>query len=89
MCGEYLAGYHSGYGDHYFANQHPASFPPQLAADHIRTWTNPGDLVLDPMSGSGTVLRAAIDLGRRAVGIEIHEPYCELIATRMAQGVML
>ena len=57
-----------------------------LANDHILTWTNPGDLVLDPMAGS--TLRAALDLGRRAVGMEIHEPYCDLIRRRMAQEVM-
>ena len=70
------------------ATKHPAVMPIALAADHIRTWTNPGDLVLDPMAGSGTTLRAAKDLGRRYVGIEIHEPYCELIRDRMAQSVL-
>ena len=68
--------------------KHPATFPYALAADHIRTWSNPGDLVLDPMAGSGTVLRAAKDLGRRYVGVEIHEPYCALIRDRLAQSVM-
>ena len=85
--------YNTSFGKHHpgypAAHEHPATFPYKLAADHIRTWTNPGDLVLDPMAGSGTTLRAAIDLGRRAVGIEIHKSYCELIATRLAQGVML
>ena len=69
-------------------HEHPAVFPLALAKDHIRTWTNPGDLVLDPMAGSGTVLRAAMDLERRAVGIEIHEPYVGLIRRRLAQQVM-
>ena len=68
--------------------EHPATFAYALAADHIRTWTNPGDLVIDPMAGSGTTIRAAVNLGRRAVGIEIHEPYVDLIHRRMAQGVM-
>ena len=50
----------------------------------IRTWTNPGDLVLDPMAGSGTALKAAVELGRIAVGIEIEEGYCRLIREHMA-----
>ena len=69
-------------------NAHPARFPPQLARDHILRWTNPGDLVIDPMVGSGTTLRAAADLGRRAIGIEINPEYCELIRRRMAQSVL-
>ena len=70
------------------AHNHPAIFPLALAKDHIRTWTNPGDVVLDPMAGSGTVLRAAKDLGRNSIAIEIHEPYVDLIRRRMAQEVM-
>ena len=68
--------------------QHPARFPVQLARDHILSWTNPGDLVIDPMVGSGTTLRAAADLGRRASGIEINPEYCDLIRRRMAQSVL-
>ena len=70
------------------AHEHPAIFPLALAKDHIRTWTNPGDVVLDPMAGSGTVLRAAKDLGRTAIGVEIHEDYLPIITGRMAQSVM-
>ena len=66
---------------------HPARFPLQLARDHILSRTNPGDLVIDPMAGSGTTLRAAADLGRRAIRIEINPEYGQLIRRRLAQSV--
>lgn len=77
-------------GDLHFSviSDHPATFPYRLAADHIRSWSNAGDLVLDPMAGSGTTLRAAVNLGRRAVGVEVNPDYCDLIHRRMAQQVM-
>ena len=64
---------------------HPAMFPEGLARDHITTWTNLKDIVLDPMSGSGTVLKQAEKLNRRWIGIEIEEKYCEIAAKRIEQ----
>lgn len=63
---------------------HPASFPLQLALDHVKTWTNEGDVVLDPFCGSGTTCRAAADLGRQWIGIEVDSQYAEMAKTRLA-----
>jgi DNA modification methylase len=59
---------------------HPAPFPPELPWRAILSTTERGDLVLDPYAGSGTTLRAAMRLGRRAIGIEREERFCEEMA---------
>jgi site-specific DNA-methyltransferase (adenine-specific) len=69
-------------------NEHPAPFPQSLASDHIQSWSNPGDVVLDPFAGSGTTLKAAKELGRRFVGIEINAEYVEICQRRIAQEVL-
>lgn len=63
---------------------HPAIFPLKLAEDHIKSWTNEGDLVLDPMSGSGQTLIAAKKLKRNYLGFDICEDYCKLIEQRLS-----
>lgn len=63
--------------------KHPAVFPEQLANDHILTWSNEGDLVLDPFSGSGTTAKMALLNGRDFVGFEISEEYCEMANNRI------
>lgn len=68
--------------------KHPAVMPTELARNCIRLSTWPGEVVLDPFMGSGTTLLAAKELGRRAIGIELSEAYCELAASRLAQGVL-
>jgi len=60
---------------------HPAAFPEQLASDHIISWSNEGDTVLDPMMGSGTTGKRAKILNRHFIGIEISKEYFD-IATR-------
>jgi DNA modification methylase len=64
---------------------HPAPFPLKLATRAIET--SAANRILDPYMGSGTTLRAAKDLGRKAIGIEIEEKYCEIAAKRMSQEV--
>lgn len=63
--------------------EHPATFPEALASDHIRTWSNEGDLVLDPFAGSGTTLKMAKLNRRDYLGIEISPEYCEIINKRL------
>lgn len=70
------------------AFQHPAIFPEQLAADHIKTWSNKGDLVLDPMNGSGTTIKMAKLLDRRFIGIDVSAKYCEIARKRLAQEIL-
>jgi len=65
------------------AKGHPAPFPIALAKDHIQSWTNPGDLILDPMCGSGTTCKAANHMGRHYIGIDISPDYCQLARDRI------
>ena len=67
---------------------HPCPFPESLVSPLIEASCPRGGIVLDPFAGSGTTLRVAKDLGRKAIGIEREERYCELIAKRMAQDVL-
>lgn len=65
------------------AFNHPAIFPEKLAAEHILSWTNKGDLVFDPMMGSGTTCKMAKQLGRNYIGCDISEEYVELARKRL------
>lgn len=67
---------------------HPCPKPLPLMLQLVRQFTDPGETILDPFMGSGTTLRAAKDAGRKAIGIEINEAYCEVAAKRMAQEVL-
>lgn len=69
-------------------NDHPASMPEKLASDLVQSWSNPGDIVLDPFAGSGTTLKAAKELNRRYIGIEINPEYVEMCNNRTAQEVL-
>jgi DNA modification methylase len=62
---------------------HPAIFPEKLAEDHILSWSNEGDIILDPMAGSGTTLKMAKKNNRNYIGIEISEEYCKIAEERI------
>jgi len=65
--------------------KHPASFPQKLAEDHILSWSNPGDVILDPMCGSGTTCKMAVKHQRQYIGIDISKKYCELARERVCK----
>ena len=71
-----------------FKNEHPTTKPSQLIDDLVGLFSDLGDTILDPFMGSGTTLRAAKDLGRQCIGIEIEEKYCEIAVRRLAQTVL-
>ena len=64
-------------------NGHPAPFPEQLANDHILSWSNKGDTILDPMCGSGTTCKMAKKNGRKYIGIDVSIKYCEVARRRV------
>lgn len=66
---------------------HPCPKPIKWMRWALRRASRPGELVLDPFMGTGTTLRAAKDLGHKAIGIEVNERYCEIAARRLSQEV--
>lgn len=67
-------------------NGHPAQFPEQLAKDHIISWSNEGDTVLDPFMGSGTTGKMAVLNNRHFIGIELDESYFDIAKQRIKQA---
>ena len=65
------------------AYEHPAIFPEELANDHIITWSNKGDVVMDIFMGSGTTAKMAIVNDRKWIGFEISKEYCDIIEKRI------
>ena len=70
------------------AHEHPAIFPEKLARDHIYTWSNAGDLIYDPMMGSGTVAKMALLSERQYIGSEINKKYCNIAEKRISQKIL-
>lgn len=66
---------------------HPAVFPEQLAADHIVSWSNEGDIVLDPFMGSGTTGKMALLNNRNYIGFEICKDYCDIASKRIKEAM--
>lgn len=67
------------------ASNHPAMFPIKLATDHIVSWCPPDGTVMDPLSGSGTVVKACHDLSMRGIGIEIDTTYHNIAVNRIKE----
>lgn len=68
------------------AYQHPAIFPEKLVEDHILSWSNERDVVLDPFGGSGTTAKIARKLNRQWILIEAVEEYCKIAAERLGES---
>lgn len=69
------------------ASRHPAIFPEQLVKDHIISWSNEGDIVLDCFMGSGTTAKMALLNNRKFIGFEISQEYCEIAKQRLEESV--
>jgi len=61
--------------------KHPAVFPIEIPIRHIKSWTNEGDVVLDPFMGSGTTALAALELNRHYIGLEMNQDYVDIANT--------
>jgi DNA modification methylase len=75
--------YNQTAGHDKYSKQHSAPFPEQLAQDHIISWSNEGDIVLDPFMGSGTTAKMAILNNRQYIGFELSKKYCDLANKRI------
>ena len=83
---EYSVGLHHTTSDK-IAFEDPAIFPEQLVSDHILTWSNEGDIILDPFVGSGTTAKMAKLNNRHYIGFDISEEYCALAEKRISLTV--
>ena len=70
------------------AFEHPAIFPEKLAEDHIISWSNEGDVILDIFSGSGTTCKMAKKNNRQYIGFDLNERYCEIAEQRIRDMVL-
>lgn len=71
--------------------KHPATMPEELARGHVKTWSDPGDIVIDPFMGSGTTAQVCIEEDRKFIGFEIDEQYhsmCEQRITPLTNNIL-
>lgn len=64
---------------------HPAVFPEKLAEDHILSWSNENDIILDPFMGSGTTAKMSLLNNRNYIGFEISKEYCDMAENRLSK----
>jgi site-specific DNA-methyltransferase (adenine-specific) len=87
--------YHNHAHDYFYAQPekmgaygHPCPKPIKYYSWIASRFSKPGQTILDPFMGSGTALRSAMDLGRKAIGIDVSERYCQIAAERLRQSVL-
>lgn len=73
----------NGSGDDKFSKMHPATFPEKLIQNHILTWSNECEIVMDIFIGSGTTAKMALKNNRNFIGFEISDEYCEVAKQRI------
>jgi len=83
--GDYQARSNVWYFEPERRSKHPAPFPEQLAHDHILSWSNEGDIVFDPFTGSGTTAKMAIANNRKYIGAEISQEYVDIANQRIEE----
>jgi len=81
---EYTAGFGNSTSDN-LAYKHPAIFPEKLANDHIISWSNENDIILDPFMGSGTTAKMAILNKRKFIGFELSQEYVDIANQRIKE----
>jgi DNA modification methylase len=87
VCGEFSRRNNWWYIPPQKGGEHPAVFPLALAQDHILSWSNENDVILDPFLGSGTTGVACVNLNRRFIGIEKDESYYNIAKERIAKAI--
>ena len=84
----YSTGYNKSSKDK-IAFKHPAVFPEKLAEDHIKSWSNEGDLVMDIFSGSGTTHKMSLLNNRQYIGFELAQEYIDIENERLKENDLI
>lgn len=72
-----------------YTYEHPAMFPELLVNDHVKSWSNENEVILDPFMGSGTTAKVSMKLNRKFIGFEISKEYHELAEKRVNMNIDL